>query len=552
MKKFFFIFTILLIAVIVTNVALLIYNKGLPFLTKRLSLDKKALILYDGENIRNLGPLYSVLLANLLGHFELSYEIKPVEYYEQNDIDKFKAVFYFGCAPNLGLPEAFLNDIADTKKTVCWFKYNLDQLQEIKDFDFASKYGFSFFGVVSWSDLDKDKPSNFFDTFLYKDHSLKRDKVQGVEYQMGVTQLNDDSVAKVLSTAINTDTQVKVPYIINAENFWYVADIPFEYYNLRGRYLILCDILHDILNSKHVTKHRALIRLEDVNPSTVPEELAVATKLLEKEKIPFSISLIPFFKDPTGGYYGYPVEMDFSESPRLLQILKRAQHNRAPIIMHGVTHQLDSAKDPKLTVTAVGYEFWDSEKNCPLENDSVKFVEERINHGRKELLKNGLRPVAFETPHYIASALDYRVFAKEFDTTFQKVTYHLYDAANIDITPEKLKELGKFHIQQVFPYIINRDFYGQRVIPASTLSYITYDDAQDIDVLIEKMELILEEAKALQVVRDGYASFYIHPFVIKAMDNNGIDGEEVLKVLIRGIKDLGYEFIDIKKEIRRY
>lgn len=549
MKKFLVILCLFLIAVVAANIIMLVYDKEPFFSPKRSRSDKKALILYDSANIKNLGPLYSVMLANLLGHFDLDYEIEPVEDYQQDRLEGFDTVFYFGCSPNLGIPEEFLRDIAQTKKTVCWFQHNLDQLQEMRDFDFESKYGFLFLGVASWSDVEKEKTSNFLHTFFYNDHTLKRDAITDVEYRMGIAKLSDDSKAEVFSTVLVEDKHVEIPYIIKADNFWYIADIPFEYYNLRGRYLILCDVLHDILDSKHPIEHKALLRLEDVNPSTVPEELAAAVKFLEKEDIPFSIATIPFFEDPTGEYYGHPAKMDFSDSPRLLQVLKRAQHNGAAIIMHGVTHQMYSVQDPKLMITAVGYEFWDSEKNLPIENDSVDYVKERLRLGKKELLKNGLKPIAFEAPHYIASALDYRVIAKEFDATFQKVTYHLYDAAGIEITPEKLEELGRYHIQQIFPYIIDKDVYGQKVIPASTLSYITYDDAQDEERLSRKVELILEQAKALQVVRDGYASFYIHPFVIKAMDNNNIDGKAVLKILIDGIKELGYEFVDVKKEI---
>jgi len=47
------------------------------------------------------------------------------------------------------------------------------------------------------------------------------------------------------------------------------------------------------------------------------------------------------------------------------------------------------------------------------------------------------------------------------------------------------------------------DLNGQYVIPES-LAYVPIDD--------QRIEPILQAAEAEQVVRDGYASFFFHPF----------------------------------------
>jgi uncharacterized protein YdaL len=52
---------------------------------------------------------------------------------------------------------------------------------------------------------------------------------------------------------------------VRGGNFWYFADVPFSYIGPRDRYLVICDILHDILGVATPTQQRALVRLEDVS-----------------------------------------------------------------------------------------------------------------------------------------------------------------------------------------------------------------------------------------------------------------------------------------------
>jgi len=39
------------------------------------------------------------------------------------------------------------------------------------------------------------------------------------------------------------------PYAIRMKALWYIADVPFSYMAEGGRYLVFCDLLHDILGS---------------------------------------------------------------------------------------------------------------------------------------------------------------------------------------------------------------------------------------------------------------------------------------------------------------
>ncbi|WP_273856086.1 DUF2334 domain-containing protein, partial [Serratia liquefaciens] len=80
--------------------------------------------------------------------------------------------------------------------------------------------------------------------------------------------------------------------------FWYFADMPFSFIGPRDRYLVVCDMLHDILGTNAPTLHRAMVRLEDVNATTTVDSMKTLTDYMYGQKIPFSIATIPVYTDP--------------------------------------------------------------------------------------------------------------------------------------------------------------------------------------------------------------------------------------------------------------
>ena len=54
--------------------------------------EKKALIIYDNDPI-DLGSLFSAILRNLLGHFDLEATVLPMNRYRQGLIDKHHTIF---------------------------------------------------------------------------------------------------------------------------------------------------------------------------------------------------------------------------------------------------------------------------------------------------------------------------------------------------------------------------------------------------------------------------------------------------------------------------
>src|SRR5262245_27472646 len=71
-----------------------------------------ALILYDSAGPYGwIGGLHAKMLANLLGHFQFSYQIAPVENYHAGDLNAYRAVFYLGTVFANPLPSAFRADV---------------------------------------------------------------------------------------------------------------------------------------------------------------------------------------------------------------------------------------------------------------------------------------------------------------------------------------------------------------------------------------------------------------------------------------------------------
>ena len=542
--------------IIISAAVILVLLTAAIFLRSYAELDqadkpaKKAIILYDQSRDIDTGSVYAAMLSSALGHFDLECRIAPVNKYNKGDINGFDAVFYLGEIDEGYVPLDFLRDISKTDKTVVWFKSNLNQLQADFGPDFIKKYGFSF---MKKAEQPAASPE-LFDVFYYKGQALSIKEMDSAvpDLELAIVKVVDPQLATIVSSAKSGGTGEEAPYIVRSKNFWFIADMPFSFLESRARYFIFCDALHDMLGIEHKAQHRALLRLEDINPSTNPGELERMVDFLQKEQVPFSMGVIPFFRDQTGKTFDRPVELTFADSPDVLGVLQKTQSSGASVIMHGVTHQTDLPGEPdsEINITSIGYEFWDIQNNTPVKGDSKEFVINKLEKGKAELSKYGLRPVAFETPHYTASALDYRTFAKEFDFLYDEAVYHLYDTTQAPIQPEIEKQAREQWVNQFFPYEIRKDYYGLRIIPSSTIDSLNYDQVRDIDSLNKELARILKQIEAMKVVRDGYVSFYIHPFLIKVMEDHNIEGFAVLKKIIDETRK-DFEFIDIKTILKK-
>jgi len=499
-----------------------------------------------------VGDVHARMLANLLGHFSLPYRVKPVEDYTRGEIDSALATFYIGNDYYAPVPDHFYSDVMNSTKTICWFKYHIWEL-DWRDARFPIKFG------LAWNRLDW----NGYDTIYYQGESFTKHQA---DPELGVLDIVDPGVCEEIASArltIGPGQYDWVPYIVHGANLWYVADLPFAYISEEDRYIVFCDLLHDILGIDHEESKRAIIRIEDVDPNADPDELRQIADYLYSEGVPFAVSVVPVYYDPLGFYNNsIPERERMSQVKEFLSALDYMVERGGNIVLHGYTHQYDETANPYNGVTGDDFEFYRVSLDDygrvvyggPVPEDSERWARDRVRRGLQELERSGFSPVAWETPHYAASSTDYPVFANTFSATIQRVLYftdyplaaHLF--ARAYGAPGRVKKLGRaravsasaeplYFGGQFFPYVIHRDIYGQKVIPEN-LGNVEPEPWGEYPARLP--EDIVRAASKNLVVRDGWASAYFHPFY----------DISYLEELVSGIKALGYTYVPVTADLQ--
>jgi len=442
-------------------------------------LSKNALILYDGQRQKSEAYISARYISNLLGHFKLdNTSIISMPDYERGTEGRYDYVFIVSEEITPLPSPALVKDLRKRKNDIIWINLHIDDLLKAS----GPGLGIAFDRLMKGSDWKV--------SFKGQDYA-KEDK------SLNVIRIKYPKSVKVYAWAKDAQGR-SFPYFLRSKNLWYVADSPFSYFQEGSAFLVLADLLHDILKENHPQSHKALIRIEDVNPESRPESLIKIADYLHGEKAPFQVSLIPIYKDPDNQKEVYLVN-----NPDLLKALKYAVSKGAAIVMHGVTHQYRG-------VSGDDYEFWDSISGKPIIHESRTWLSNRIKMGIAECFRNGLYPLAWETPHYSASQNDYKTIRKNFDTFYDQVM-----VAEVDGT------------QQPFPYPARLKDLDVKIIPEN-LGYVPIERPDTT--------LIIQAARKMLNVRDGMASFYFHPFV-------PID---YLKRIVKSMKAMGWEFVSIK------
>lgn len=551
---------------------------SLPFVTLAASDSQKCVqIYYDlaaaKEKNYYLGRVYTISLQNLVSHFvDIQPYISPIEYYQPGQINRCFATIYLGTYENNKVPKSFIEDFVKTKANVMWINNNISQLG---DGNLKKIWGAQYFGIAGL-DFDKKEPNGT--PGSYKNFTYKGEVFSG-ELSAAILKENfyardinvlylpdlDRQRSEVISWAKHSTRLAQTPYILRQKNHWYVAANPFSYMG-RNKYLVFADILFDFLDEQPVDggKKYALVRIEDVHPKTNQKAIRIISNLFAKNKIPFSMALIPVYKDPLGIYArGFKVENSIKENYGFSRALKDAEEKNASFIWHGVTHQYDSTKNPYSGVSAEDYEFWYDKTNQPIAEDSPEYVLNLLKTGFSILKDEHINPVAWLTPHYAASPLDYTIFGLLFPWNVGAVRYSLTtscipEAKNEQISLDdlggkttvnlKVKSLNNYYYNSSAPYVVFRDYFGQRLIP-DYLGHLMPIVKEGV-VEINNPDDIIANAKKFLVLRDVWASFAFHTIMLNTPDKGGIakrSGDtDKLQRIISALKDDGYTFVDLK------
>jgi uncharacterized protein YdaL len=510
----------------------------------------KVLALYDaptGTEWDKLGLAYTIMLRNLLGHFDAQVDLLPVQQYTAGKVENYSATFYMGAVYDHPIPAAFLSDAITTSKTVVWFKYNLWQLAWNANYSFTAAKGIQLNGLRGLNETPS--PANpepgFFNTVKYKGLDFVKyytyDSVRNVanaDPDMLEVAVMDATKAQVVVPVTNAKTGVTVPYITRSGNFWYVADLPFSFIGPRDRYLVFSDVLHDMLGIQHAESHKALVRLEDVGAMVSVDAMKKLSDHMKSKNVPFSVAVIPRYVDGRGVYNGgVRQEVNLAQATNLRSSLNYAKARGGEMVMHGFTHQYGTMNNPHTGVSGDDYEFWNIVDNKPFPEDSTSWVQGRLGQGLFDMKAWGLNPIAWEAPHYHTSAITARTASQMFSTTYQRVVYFTADKPNFFAPVNK-----DFSVGQFYPYVIRKDYYGQYVLPEN-LGNIEYD-ISTIDPTSNynyTADTLIENAKYAKAVRDGFASFFFHPFWLEP--NLGVPGFDDFKKTIDGITALGFTWV---------
>ncbi len=476
------------------------------------------LILYDTTGQWGwLGEQYAMQTANLVSHFG-TWKAHPVAAYTAGEMANYKAVVYVGSTYDEQVPTVFLTDVLGGTRPVVWMYDNIWQLTAQSP-TFASTYGWN------WSQFDVSSVAEV----RYKNTSLTRYTPNGSGIMSYASV--DTTKATVLAQAVRADGTT-FPWALRSNNLTYIGEIPYAYTDATDRYLALSDLFFDVLAPATATRHRALVRIEDVGPDADPAELRTVADYLSSAQVPFTVAVYPRYRDPKGVYNnGTPVDTTLANTPDVVSALKYMVSKGGTLLMHGYTHQYSNVANPYDAVSADDFEFFrahiDALNNVvydgPVAEDSQAWAAGRMNSAATAFTAAGLPvPTTFEFPHYAGSAADYAAVRAKFTKGYDRRLYFRNQLAGG--TVDATKYAGQF-----FPYPVT-DVNGTYLIPEN-IGNIEPEPFNNHPARLPAD--LIDAAKRNLVIRDGFASFFYHAYY----------GKAYLRDTVSGIKKLGYTFV---------
>jgi uncharacterized protein YdaL len=477
------------------------------------------LVLYDTTGSYGwLGELYATYAGNLASHFG-SWRAEPVASYKAGQISQYTATIYIGSTYDEPLPNAFLDDVYNATHPVIWIYDNIWQLTNRYP-TFQQQYGWM------WSQFDLSQIS----TVLYNGTTLTRD---GADNQAGIMNYSalDPSKVQVLGWAVRDSDGSRFPWAVRSGELTYVGENPFVYTTETDRVIAFEDMLYDALDPGAPTRHRALIRLEDISPVDDPAQLKQITDYLYAQHIQFGFEFTPEYTDPTGHYNnGTPQTVILQKHTAMADMLQYMEAHGGTLVAHGYTHQYSNVPNPFTAVTGDDAEFYRLLLNPdgtltysgPVPGDSGAWASGRMSAAIDLFKQAGVGiPFMWTFPDYVASAPDYAAAAALFPVRWERALYFGggLTGGTIDYTHV---------IGQTFPYVV-RDDYGSIVLPENLGDYSPNSFYAFPPHTVDN---ILAAGAANLAVRDGFASFFYHPYL----------GLDTLEQIVDGLRAQGYTF----------
>jgi uncharacterized protein YdaL len=485
------------------------------------------LVLYDTTGQWGwLGELYAIMSANLASHFG-SWTAMPVVSYTSGTLKEYTAGIYIGSTYGEPIPNAFLDDVYGTTIPVIWAYDNIWQLTARYP-GFSSVYGWNWweFDFSSVAEVNYPLPPSTRPTQQLKRYAAN---AAGIMNYASIS-----SNVTVLANCVRSDSST-FPWALrstgpNGGSLTYIGENPLVYLSEGDRYLAFCDLLFDALAANTPVQHRALVRLEDIDPTYNTATLKSVGSWLKSQNVPFGFQIIPYYLDPLDAN-GLGTNITLQSNPAMVSMIKYLQSQGGTMMCHGYTHQYDSVANPYSGVTGDDCEFYRITMNRdyslnfqgPVAEDSLAWAESRFSAAQQLYKAAGFTMPQFVTfPSYAASATDYAAANGFFTTATER---RLYFTGLLSGQPINYTQFAG----QYMPYTV-RDVYNMKVL-ADTLGgiepqpYFSYPARLPAD--------IIADAQRNLVVRDGWASFFYHTY----------DSISYLKQTVTGLKSLGYTFV---------
>lgn len=430
----------------------------------------EVLILYDSA-LREDNSSFSlvVALSEYLGHFPVTVVARSTEEWKPGSLSGYDAVIYVGNRPKK-LPPPLIEELASLPRVI-WMENNIEQFAAFRNWD-----GFTFYG----------KELQFVRLYCRGEEAV-------IAGSLPVIIVDPGNKGRIIAEVGNL--KYRRPLAWQRENLFYLGRLDFT----MPFSLVLGEFLHEALGINHSPGHRALLCIEDVSPSTNPDNLDSLIDVMVQYHVPYAVAVIPFDQ----GVFG---QARLSNARDLLKVLRRVPETGGAIIMHGCCHSNEYSSK-----TGEGFEFWNTEKDAPMEGEP-DFTKERINRGLSEFARTGVYPVAFEAPHYAMSRAAYGELARHFSTY----------VGQIQISDET------YRATLDPPFIIKSHLLKGMTVFPETLGYVNPEDPLSLD-------RIMERARMLKILRDADTCVFYHGFL----------PPEGLKEIIEGLKAQGYEFISL-------
>lgn len=438
----------------------------------------KVLVIYSSKN--GVVDEHQRMLDLLVGHFTTDITFKSSQKVKKTDLKDVTHLVYYGQVAER-LPSTFLTLFDDYEGLFIAIGYNTEHLGD----------RFEFIDPLHERVVDQ---------LLFTKETEKSWEIVP-EYIIDVKTLEK---SKILVKGKQQGSETGYPVVVKNKNNYYLAID-----NLNGpKKVMVGEVFHEIFQEQLEKKRPAYIRLEDIHPLVDPQKVKEIVEVLKEKKIPFMMAVIPVYTNPETGQ-----QFHFSNSPKLLKVLKDAQQNGGSIILHGYTHQFRESE------TGEGFEFWDVENNTPiyagadeefilqeegefsnkedydkylkdLTEFETNYIEEKLTQGIQELTNYGLYPLAFEAPHYTMSQNGYKVVSKYFSTYVGQIQLSDKD----------------WEIMDSPPYITESSFFNGLTLLPETMGYVDPDNPQAIQEMMER-------AEDYEVSDDGVLSAFYHPYL---------------------------------------